>query len=299
MARGAEHPARAAPVARPSMVLVDHRLPQGSRHRERLRAAARPRRPATRARRRALVRALCDRRAGIGADGVIRVVRTAATDDPRPWRHGARPSGSWTTATATARCRRCAATASACSAATSPTRGRVDPRRPLPIATRAGRQGAHLRGRPRSPSTWAAREVLGETKVAVGDRPGRPPRSTWATRTRSRSSTPRRRRAAARPSRPTTRRSTPTVSTSSSSYAAATAPRRDAGARARAPARPGLRHRGLRGDGGEPRLPTVPAAGRRTGSTCRAAPSTVAWTADDRVLLTGPAVIVAEGVTDL
>ncbi len=29
-----------------------------------------------------LVRALCDRRAGLGADGVMRVVRTAATDDP-------------------------------------------------------------------------------------------------------------------------------------------------------------------------------------------------------------------------
>jgi diaminopimelate epimerase len=29
-----------------------------------------------------LVSALCDRRAGLGADGVIRVVRTAATDDP-------------------------------------------------------------------------------------------------------------------------------------------------------------------------------------------------------------------------
>jgi diaminopimelate epimerase len=30
----------------------------------------------------ALVRAMCDRRAGVGADGVIRVVRTAASDDP-------------------------------------------------------------------------------------------------------------------------------------------------------------------------------------------------------------------------
>ncbi len=29
-----------------------------------------------------LVRALCDRRAGLGADGVMRVVRTAASDDP-------------------------------------------------------------------------------------------------------------------------------------------------------------------------------------------------------------------------
>jgi diaminopimelate epimerase len=30
----------------------------------------------------ALVRAMCDRRAGLGADGVIRVVRTSASDDP-------------------------------------------------------------------------------------------------------------------------------------------------------------------------------------------------------------------------
>ena len=61
------------------------RLPQGPRHRERLRAAARPRRHRAR---RALarqmaerVRALCDRRAGIGGDGVLRVVR----DGGRRW----------------------------------------------------------------------------------------------------------------------------------------------------------------------------------------------------------------------
>ena len=63
--------------------------------------------------------ALCDRRAGIGGDGVIRVIRSAALG---PEARRTTPSGSWTTATATARCRRCAATASGCSAGTSPTR---------------------------------------------------------------------------------------------------------------------------------------------------------------------------------
>ena len=38
---------------------------------------------------------------------------------------------------------------------------------------------------------------------------------------------------------------------------------------------------------------------RRTGSTCPAAPSRITWTADDRVLMTGPAVIVARGTTAL
>jgi diaminopimelate epimerase len=40
-----------------------------------------------------LVRALCDRHAGIGADGVIRVVRTAADDDPAA--KGAREDAEW------------------------------------------------------------------------------------------------------------------------------------------------------------------------------------------------------------
>jgi diaminopimelate epimerase len=40
-----------------------------------------------------LVRALCDRRAGIGADGVIRVVRTDATDDPHA--AAARDEAAW------------------------------------------------------------------------------------------------------------------------------------------------------------------------------------------------------------
>ena len=48
---------------------------QGPRHAERLRRAARPRRHRPRRSRAALVAALCDRRAGIGADGVLRVLR--------------------------------------------------------------------------------------------------------------------------------------------------------------------------------------------------------------------------------
>ncbi len=56
---------------------------QGPRHRERLRPAARPRRHRARVLAAgAWSRALCDRRGGLGADGVIRVVRTDASDDP-------------------------------------------------------------------------------------------------------------------------------------------------------------------------------------------------------------------------
>ena len=83
---------------------------------------------------------LCDRRAGIGADGVLRAVRTEALaggpgpgpagDGARPPRHRTAaaqalrpapcPSGSWTTATATGAPPRCAATASGSSPGTWP-----------------------------------------------------------------------------------------------------------------------------------------------------------------------------------
>ena len=78
------------------------------------------------------------------------------------------------------------------------------------------------------------------------------------------------------------------------------AARRDARARARLGGDPLLRHRRLRGDGARPR------AGRRRSGRPPAedvayrvdvpgGTLTVTWTADDRVLLTGPAVIVARG----
>ncbi len=79
-------------------------------HRERLRAA---RRPGSRVDLTPeLIRHLADRRGGIGADGVIRVVRSAAAGQ------GARkraPSGSWTTGTRTAAPPKCAATGFECS----------------------------------------------------------------------------------------------------------------------------------------------------------------------------------------
>ena len=54
---------------------------------------------------------LCDRRAGIGGDGVLRAVLAKHVDGGRATDR----CGSWTTATPTARSPRCAATASGCS----------------------------------------------------------------------------------------------------------------------------------------------------------------------------------------
>ena len=199
---------------------------------------------------------------------------------------------------------RCAATGSGSSAATSPTTGLVDAVCPVPVGTRDGVKTLtveddgtdHRRhGRPR---------LLGETQGRRRrPRRGRPRTSTWATRTRSPSSTtsttpgrcstqpthdagglPRRRQ---RRVRRTPRR----------------AARRDAGARARLGRDPLLRHRRLRGDGG--RAPSADGAGGPpprtwpTGSTSRAARSPSPGPRTDRVLLTGPAVIVARGTTAL
>ena len=66
------------------------------------------------------VQRLADRRAGLGGDGVIRVVRDRTRPRrPRCARRRATPSGSWTTATPTARSPRCAATGRASSPRTS------------------------------------------------------------------------------------------------------------------------------------------------------------------------------------
>ena len=77
------------------------------------------------------------------------------------------------------------------------------------------------------------------------------------------------------------------------------APRRDARARARVRRDPFLRHRRVRGDGRGSARGRRHLAGRRTASTSPAARLEIAWTEDDRILMTGPAVLVAEGTTDL
>ena len=96
----------------------------------------------------ALVAALCDRRRGIGADGVLRVVRSAKHPDGRRFRRPT-PSGSWTTGTATARSPRCAATASGSSPATCSTNGLADARPGGPAGGDPGRR----RGRGASRAT--------------------------------------------------------------------------------------------------------------------------------------------------
>ena len=81
--------------------------------------------------------------------------------------------------------------------------------------------------------------------------------------------------------------------------------RRDARPRARLGRDPLLRHRRLRGDGGRGsrrRRPPGASNGYSDVAYRVDVPGgtlTVTWTADDRVLLTGPAVIVASGETDL
>ena len=104
------------------------------------------------------VRALCDRRAGIGGDGVLRVRAL----DRLPTR-----SGSWTTATPTAPSRRCAATASGSSSATWSTRAWPTARAPIRVDTRDGVKTLTVDG-DLITVDMGTPKVLGETTVWVG-----------------------------------------------------------------------------------------------------------------------------------
>ena len=116
---------------------------------------------------------LCDRRAGIGADGVIRVVRTDATDDPAAV--AARGEATWFMDYRNAD----GSLSEMCGNGIRvlgrflATHADVDPRDPLPVATRAGTKVLTFAdGDPLGEITvdMGAPEVLGETTVSVGDR---------------------------------------------------------------------------------------------------------------------------------
>jgi diaminopimelate epimerase len=116
-----------------------------------------------------LVRALCDRRAGLGADGVLRVVRTDADDDPASV--AARDEADWFMDY-----RNADGSVSEMCGNGIRVFGRylvdhqgVDPARPLPVATRAGTRTLTFSGAAVTVDMGVP-EVLGETKVAVATR---------------------------------------------------------------------------------------------------------------------------------
>jgi diaminopimelate epimerase len=112
---------------------------------------------------------LCDRRAGIGGDGVIRVVRTDATDDPAAV--AARGEAMWFMDYRNAD----GSLSEMCGNGIRvlglylATHADVDPRNSLPIATRAGIKVLTFDGDGITVDMGRP-EVRGETKVGVGDR---------------------------------------------------------------------------------------------------------------------------------
>jgi diaminopimelate epimerase len=112
---------------------------------------------------------LCDRRAGIGGDGVIRVVRTDATDDPAAV--AARGEAMWfmdyrnSDGSLSEMCGNGIRVLGRFLA----THADVDPRNPLPIATRAGVKVLTFDG-DRITVDMGTPEVLADTKVTVGER---------------------------------------------------------------------------------------------------------------------------------
>ena len=240
---------------------------------------------------------LCDRRAGIGGDGVIRVVRTDATDDQAAV--AARREARWfmdyrnSDGSLSEMCGNGIRVLGLYLA----THADADPRDPLRIATRAGIKELTFDG-DRITVDMGAAEVLGETRVEVGDR------SWTATR----------------------------ISMGNPHAVAFVDSLDDAGPLLEEPdydrgvfpdgvniefvVRRGERHVAMRvherGSGetrscGTGACAVMVAAASADGAE-RGTPYTVdvpggtleiVWTADDRVLLSGPAVLVAEGLTDL
>ena len=240
---------------------------------------------------------LCDRRAGIGADGVIRVVRTDATDDPAAV--AARGEARWfmdyrnSDGSLSEMCGNGIRVLGLYLA----THADVDPRDPLPIATRAGTRLVTFDG-DRITVDMGSPEVFAETKVEVRDR-------SWPA-TRISMGNP---------------HAVAFVESLDDAGPLTEEPRYDAhafpeGANIEFVVRSGERHVAMRvherGSGetrscGTGACAVMVAAAVADGAE-RGTPYTVdvpggtlevVWTAEDTVLLTGPAVLVAEGVTDL
>ncbi|MBV9831334.1 MAG: diaminopimelate epimerase, partial [Marmoricola sp.] len=112
---------------------------------------------------------LCDRRAGIGGDGVIRVVRTDATEDPAAV--AARGEATWFMDYRNSD----GSLSEMCGNGIRVlghflvTHADVDPRNPLPIATRAGIKTLTFDAGAITVDMGTP-EVLGETRVTVGER---------------------------------------------------------------------------------------------------------------------------------
>ncbi len=118
-----------------------------------------------------VVAALCDRRSGLGGDGVLRVVRTGATDEPAAV--AARGEADWFMDY-----RNADGSLSEMCGNGIRVFGRylvdhqgVDPSRPIPVATRAGTKLLTFEAAGSAVSVdMGVAEVLGETKVAVAER---------------------------------------------------------------------------------------------------------------------------------
>ena len=240
---------------------------------------------------------LCDRRAGIGGDGVIRVVRTDATADPAAV--AARGQARWFMDYRNAD----GSLSETCGNGIRvlglylATHADVDPRDPLPIATRAGVKTLLFDG-DRITVDMGTPEVLGETKVSVGEH-------TWAA-TRVSMGNP---------------HAVAFVDSLDDAGSLREEPGFDAGhfpdgVNVEFVVRRGDQHVGMRvheRGSGETRscgtgacavaVATAVAdhAERGTSYTVDLPGGSleVVWTDDDRVLMTGPAVLVAEGITDL
>lgn len=240
---------------------------------------------------------LCDRRAGIGADGVIRVVRTDATEDPAAV--AARGTATWfmdyrnSDGSLSEMCGNGIRVLGLYLA----THAEVDPRQPLPIATRAGIKVLTFDG-DKITVDMGTPEIAGEAKVTLGDR-------AWVAAKISMGNP----------------HAVAFVDDLDEAGALLTAPGFDPldfpdGANIEFVVRRGERHLAMRvherGSGetrscGTGACAVMVAASLADGSE-RGTPYTVdlpggtleiVWTEDDRILMTGPAVLVAEGVTDL